>query len=77
MLTSKNIAIILTRLAQIRPAEPEIQKELKDLVKYIVDKASDPDWEPVEDTDSSEDESGGEEEGHIIDRTDPHFISIA
>ena len=76
MLTPKDIDSIIIRLANLRPVEPEIRKELKSLAKFIYDKASDPDWEPVEDTDSSEEESGGEEEEHIIDRSDPNFLAI-
>jgi hypothetical protein len=77
MLTAAQVKLIITRLSQIRPEEPEIRKELQDLVKWIIDKDSDPNWVPVDDTDTSEDESDGEGEEYIIDRSDPNFISIS
>ena len=42
-------------------------------------KWQDPDWTPVDDPDASSEEDSEddlEEEEHIIDRTDPNFISI-
>ena len=81
MLTKEDINTILKRLALMRPNNRELEKEIKSLSKFIFDKWQDPDWEPVDDPDASSEEDSEddellEEEEHIIDRTDPNFISI-
>ncbi len=77
MLTQENILEIVKRLGEMRPVEPELRHELRAIVKFIIDHSNDPDWTPVEDPDASSDEEGScDEEEHIIDRSDPNFISI-
>jgi|TARA_R110000803_G_scaffold157221_1_gene221635 hypothetical protein len=79
MLTSDDVNTILKRLSLMRPNNRELEKEIKSLSKFIFDKWQDPDWTPVDDPDASSEEDSEddlEEEEHIIDRTDPNFISI-
>tara|TARA_R110001599_G_scaffold106848_2_gene268617 strand:+ start:210 stop:455 length:246 start_codon:yes stop_codon:yes gene_type:complete len=80
MLCPEDIAHILESLEKLRPCNKRcstISAEIIRLHNFIEEKGNDPDWEPVgHSSSSSEEEEEGEPEEHIIDRTDPNFISI-
>jgi hypothetical protein len=77
-LTIDNIDAIIKRLLRIRSNDPEIQKELRLIAKYIQERTNDGDYVPIEitESDSDSDEEDGEVEEVIIDRTDPNYLAI-
>jgi len=60
---------------EISPKDQRSRNQLQEVKKYIVEHAEDPDYQMVDDSATSSEEEGESEE-HIIDRTDPNFISI-
>jgi hypothetical protein len=78
MLGVEEILTIISLLDQISPKDQGSRNQVNELKKYIADHLEDPDYVEVEDDEltSSEEEDPGEEEEHIIDKTDPNFICI-
>ena len=82
-MTPDNLEWILTHIQRIRCCDKckEVNKELIKIAKYCKEITEDPDFSPYEVMDYESDEEWHTEdettpEEHIIDRSDPNFISI-
>ncbi len=77
MLSVEEILTIVSLIDDVSPKDQKSRNQLKDIKKYIMEHAEDPDYVAVEDSasDTDDDEEGVPEE-HIIDRTDPQYIAI-
>ncbi len=77
MLSVEEILTIISLIDDVSPKDQRSRNQLLDVKKYIMEHAEDPDYQVVEDSESSdEEESDVEPEEHIIDRTDPNYLSI-
>ena len=76
MLSVEEILTLISLIDEISPKDQKSRNQLGVVRKYITEHAEDEDYVPVEDTDSSDEESEGEPEEVMIDRTDPNFLAI-
>lgn len=76
MLSVEEIITLIGLLSEISPKDQKSRNQINQVKEYLAEHAEDPDYQVVEDSESSEEESDVEPEEHIIDRTDPNFISI-
>ena len=67
---------LISLIDEISPKDQKSRNQLGVVREYITEHAEDEDYVPVEDTDSSDEESEGEPEEVMIDRTDPNFLAI-
>lgn len=83
-MTPDNLEWVLERFQRIRVCNKcrEINKELVKIAKYLQEITEDPDFSPYEvmnyesDDECQSEEDESPEEEHIIDKSDPNFISI-
>jgi hypothetical protein len=76
MLSVEEIITLIGLLSEISPKDQKSRNQINQVKEYLAEHAEDPDYQVVEDSESSEEESDVEPEEHIIDRTDPNYISI-
>ena len=76
MLSVEEIITLIGLLSEISPKDQKSRSQLNQVKEYLAEHAEDPDYQVVEDSESSEEDSDVEPEEHIIDRTDPNYLSI-
>ena len=76
MLSVEEIITLIGLISEISPKDQKSRSQLNQVKEYLAEHAEDPDYQVVEDSESSEEESDVEPEEHIIDRTDPNYLSI-
>lgn len=76
MLSVEEVITLIGLLSEISPKDQKSRSQLNQVKEYLAEHAEDPDYQVVEDSESSEEESDVEPEEHIIDRTDPNYLSI-
>jgi hypothetical protein len=76
MLSVEEVITLIGLLSEISPKDQKSRSQLNQVKEYLAEHAEDPDYQVVEDSESSEEDSDVEPEEHIIDRTDPNYLSI-
>jgi hypothetical protein len=76
MLSVEEVITLIGLLSEISPKDQKSRNQLSQVKEYLAEHAEDPDYQVVEDSESSEEDSDVEPEEHIIDRTDPNYLSI-
>ena len=76
MLSVEEVITLIGLLSEISPKDQKSRNQITQVKEYLAEHAEDPDYQVVEDSESSEEESDVEPEEHIIDRTDPNYLSI-
>ena len=77
MLGIEEVLELAKMLSEISPKDQKSRNQLNQVKEYLAEHAEDPEYVGVEDSESDSDEDPDvEEEEHIIDRTDPNYISI-
>ena len=76
MLSVEEVITLIGLLSEISPKDQKSRSQLNQVKEYLAEHAEDPDYQVVEDSESSDEESDVEPEEHIIDRTDPNYLSI-
>ena len=77
MLSIEEVITLIGLLSEISPKDQKSRNQIAEVKEYLAEHAEDPDYQVVEDSESSdEEESDVEPEEHIIDRTDPNYLSI-